>query len=58
MKVWERYVPYAIFSINFQVSTNTGYSPYFMMYGYNPKTITDSQYGIHHSLQITGDKNQ
>lgn len=56
MKQWERYVPYASFSIISQASTNTGYSPNFLMFGFNPKPITDYQLGVKLSLQITRKK--
>lgn len=58
MKARETYVQYTIFSINSEVLdiTSTGYSPYFLMHGYNPKNITNSQYRIKLSLEITREK--
>lgn len=56
VKSWGKYVPYAVFSINSKISRNTTFSPYFLMHGFYPRTITDAQYDIKLSLQITREK--
>ena len=41
-ETWDLYLPSIVFSMNNTENRSTGYSPFFLTYGRNPKTVIDS----------------
>lgn len=40
---WDQYLPYVVFAYNSAVQDSTGYSPHYLLYGYEARLLTDVQ---------------
>ena len=49
---WARHLPKLAFAYNVTVNKSTGYSPYFLMFGKEPRLGIDAVFGIENEQKI------